>query len=232
MIEVLMHVAHVGSVVRPPRSRNESRELLQAYRCRGDTVARDRLVELHMGLVRTLAKRYANRGEPLEDLVQVGSIGLLQAIERFDPDRGRDFVGYALPTIAGEIRHHLRDRGAVVRIPRRCVDSNGARSPVSLSASEDTDARLSNAVATDAPYDSSEDRLTLVASLRLLTVRERRIMHLRFFAGLSQDEIARREGISQVHVSRIIRASLERMRGALTVNGAAEARSPRSRVGV
>ena len=231
IIELLMSVAHVGPVVRPPRSRNESRELLEAYRRRGDTVARDRLVELHMPLVRTLARRYVNRGEPLEDLVQVGSIGLLQAIERFDLDRWQDLVDYAVPTIAGEIRHHLRDRAAVVRIPRGHVDSNAARSPVPLSASGETDARLGDAMATEAPYASSEDRLTLVASLRRLTARERRIMHLRYFAGLSQDEIARREGLSQVHVSRLIRASLARMR-ALAVDGMSGAQGARSRVGL
>ena len=224
-----MSVAHIGPVGRPARSGNESRELLRAYRCRGDASARDRLVELHLPLVRTLARRYVNRGEPLEDLVQVGSIGLLHAIERFDLDRGPDLAGYAAPTIAGEIRHHLRDRAAVVRIPRRYVDSTAARSPVSLSTSDETDARLGRAISIDAPYASSEDRLTLVAGLRRLTVRERRIMHLRFFVGLSQDEIARREGISQVQVSRLIRASLERMRRALAVTAAAGARSPRSR---
>ena len=228
---LLMSVVHAGLIVRPPRSRDESRELLRAYRCRGDTVARDRLVEL----------QHAARPDARQALREPGRAArgpradrlgwVLQAIERFDLDRGRDLVGYALPTIAGEIRHHLRDHAGVVRIPRRCIDSNGARSPVSLSTSEGTHARLGDAIATEAPYASSEDRLTLVAGLRLLTERERRIMHLRFFAGLSQDEIARQEGLSQVHVSRIIRASLERMRRALAVDGPAEARKPGSRVG-
>jgi RNA polymerase sigma-B factor len=208
-------VAEVSSVGRSRRSFESTRELLRAYRSRGDTAARDRLVELHMPLVRSLARRYANRGEQLEDLVQVGSIGLLQAIERFDPARGRALAGFAAPTIAGEIRHHLRDRATVVRIPRH-VDPATARSALALSTSVEGDARLGPALATDAPYDSSEDRLTLVAGLRKLTVRERRIMHLRYFAGLSQDEIARQVGLSQVQVSRLIRASLERMRGSLT----------------
>ena len=214
-----------ASPVRPARSSAECRDLLQAYRCRGDTVARDRLVELHMPLVRALARRYVNRGEPLEDLVQIGSIGLLQAIERFDPDRGRDLAGFAVPTIAGEIRHHLRDRATVVRIPRRYADSGAPRSAVALSSTDEADGRLGRALATDAPYDSSEDRLTLVAGLRLLTVRERRIMHLRFFAGLSQDEIAEQVGVSQVQVSRLIRASLERMRRALSAGESTTASS-------
>jgi RNA polymerase sigma-B factor len=225
-----MSGSEVSSDRRQLRSGEESRDLLQAYRCHGDTVARDRLVELYMPLVRTLAKRYANRGEQLEDLVQVGSIGLLQAIERFDPARGRDLAGFAAPTIAGEIRHHLRDRVTVVRIPRRHVDSALARSTIPLSTDE-ADATLGRAMATDAPYDSSEDRLTLVAGLRRLTMRERRIMHLRYFAGLSQDEIALQVGLSQVQVSRLIRASLDRMRGALSADGSAGTARPRSGVG-
>jgi RNA polymerase sigma-B factor len=176
--------------------------------------ARERLVELHMPLVRALARRYVNCGEALDDLVQVGSIGLLHAIERFDPDRGRDLAAFAVPTIVGEIRHHLRDRATVVRIPRGCPDS-GAGLPVSLPTSDETGGRLGRAVAIDAPYGSSEDRLTLVSGLRTLAPRDRRIMHLRFFAGLSQDEIASQVGLSQVQVSRLIRASLERMRGVL-----------------
>jgi RNA polymerase sigma-B factor len=226
-----MSAAEVSSVRQPRPTGEESRKLLLAYRCRGDTVARDRLVELHMPLVRMLAKRYANRGEQLEDLVQIGAIGLLQAIERFDPARGRELAGFAAPTIAGEIRHHLRDRVAVVRIPRRYVDSAIARSAIPLSTSDEADARFGRAIATDAPYDSSEDRLMLVAGLRRLTVRERRIMHLRYFAGLSQEEIARQVGVSQVQVSRLIRASLERMRGALTAGGSAQAPGSGSRVG-
>ena len=223
-----MDEAHVSRVGRPIPPRSDSRELLRAYRFRGDTDARDRLVELNMPLVRALARRYANRGEPIEDLVQVGAIGLLHAIERFDLDRRGDLAPYAVPTILGEITHHLRDRGSIVRIPRRRV----ASPPVALASYDEMDARLGDSIATETPYDSSEDRLTLVASLRRLTVRERRIMHMRFFAGMSQEEIARREGISQVQVSRLIRASLKRLRSALAFTGAAEPPRPTRRVGV
>jgi RNA polymerase sigma-B factor len=225
-----MTTAKSNDVKPTARSGEESRDLLRAYRRLGDTGARDRLVELHMPLVRKLAKRYAYCGEPLEDLMQVGSIGLLHAIERFDPARGRDLAGFAVPTIAGEIRHHLRDRARVVRIPRRYVDSPGARPEIPLT-SDETDPRLGPAMATDAPYASSEDRLTLVAGLRMLAVRERRIMHLRYFAGLSQNEIACQVGLSQVQVSRVIRASLERMRGVLAAGGSSEFHSSRSRAG-
>jgi RNA polymerase sigma-B factor len=224
-----MTVAHATAIGHSDRFRAESRELLQAYRCRGDPAARDRLVELHMPLVRALARRYANRGERFEDLVQVGAIGLLQAIERFDLDRGRDLPRFAAPTIAGEIRHHLRDRAAVVRIPRRCLDSAAARSPVPL-PTDDAVTGFGRAIASDAPYDSSDDRLMLVASLRRLGVRERRIMHLRFFAGLSQDEIAQQVGVSQVQVSRLIRASLEQMRRALSADQPAVESNSRSRI--
>jgi RNA polymerase sigma-B factor len=194
--------------------------LLRAYRCHGDEAARDRLVELLMPLVRALACRHVNRGERLEDLVQVGSIGLIGAIERFDPDRGDDFASFAVPTITGEIRHHLRDRAAVVRIPRRQAALEASRTAVSLSIPEEGGVRLDRATAVHGTYDAAEDRLLLVAGFRTLAARERRIMHLRFFAGLSQGEIAQEVGVSQVQVSRLIRASLERMRGALAVDAA------------
>jgi RNA polymerase sigma-B factor len=80
---------------------------------------RDRLIEEHLPLVVALARRYANRGERVEDLVQVGAIGLIEAADRFDPDRGVDFRAFAIPTIVGEIKRHLRDRASTIRLPRR-----------------------------------------------------------------------------------------------------------------
>ena len=80
---------------------------------------RDRVVESHLGLVEHLARRYTDRGEPYDDLVQVGTIGLLKAVDRFDPAMGPSFAAYAVPTILGEIRRHFRDRGWAVRVPRR-----------------------------------------------------------------------------------------------------------------
>jgi RNA polymerase sigma-B factor len=80
---------------------------------------RDRLVEEHMQLVTTIARRYANRGERVEDLVQVGAIGLINAADRFDARRGVEFPAYAIPTIVGEIKRHLRDRASTIRLPRR-----------------------------------------------------------------------------------------------------------------
>ena len=95
---------------------------MRAYRRTGDPDARERLVELYLPLVRALARRYAHCGEPLDDLIQVGSIGLIDAIDRFDPERGSDLSSFAIPTITGEIKNHLRDRAATVRVPRRLAE--------------------------------------------------------------------------------------------------------------
>ncbi len=95
------------------------------------------MVELYLPLVRALARRFAHRGERLDDLVQVGSIGLIEAIDRFDPDRGADFPSFAIPTITGEIKNHLRDRTAAVRVPRRLAELtlnlHGARTRLAAS---------------------------------------------------------------------------------------------------
>src|SRR5262245_51799884 len=104
--------------------RDEVDSLARAYRGAGDAAARERLVELHLPLVRALARRYSHCGERLDDLVQVGSIGLIQAIDRFDPGRGNSFASFAVPTIVGEIKHHLRDRASTVRQPRRLSELN------------------------------------------------------------------------------------------------------------
>jgi RNA polymerase sigma-B factor len=233
---------------------DRSTDLLRSYRG-GDLTARARLIELHLPLVRALAHRYANRGERLEDLVQVGSIGLIEAIDRFDPERGSDLVSFAVPTITGEIKNHLRDRTTVVRIPRRvgqlhvrvrvererlaarlcrpptlselaretgvgeddvaeAMKTERARTPLPLptgNGNGDSDA----AILVDDVYEPSHDRLLLAAGFRALDARQRRVLHLRFFAGLSQAEIADEVGLSQIQVSRVLRTSLERLRSAL-----------------
>ena len=114
----MVEVDGVGAASR----RELTAELLRAYRETGDRGARRRLIELHLPLVRALARRYVHRGERLEDLVQVGSVGLIEAIDRFDPEKGGDLASFAVPTITGEIKNHLRDRAAVVRIPRRVAE--------------------------------------------------------------------------------------------------------------
>lgn len=80
---------------------------------------RDKLVEMHLPLVEHLARRFRNRGEPLDDLVQVATIGLIKSVDRFDPTRGVEFSTYATPTIVGEIKRHFRDKGWAIRVPRR-----------------------------------------------------------------------------------------------------------------
>ena len=99
--------------------KQKTRELFRRYKEDGDMEAREQLVMSHLNLVRFLASKFKNRGEPLDDLVQVGYLGLLKAIDRFDPDRGLEFTTYATPTILGEIKRHFRDKGWSVRVPRR-----------------------------------------------------------------------------------------------------------------
>jgi RNA polymerase sigma-B factor len=242
---------------RTSRRDEERRALLRSYGRTRDPRERARLIEAYLPLVRALARRYAHSGERLDDLVQVGSIGLIEAIDRFEPDRGLDLGCFAVPTITGRIRNHLRDRSSTIRVPRRATELRSRLRPhreaLSLRLSREPtlgelaraadmaegdvedaiateracavlplpeEERVAEAVLGSAPredaFDSSENRLLLAAGFRTLTERERRILHLRFYAGLSQAEIARELGLSQIHVSRLIRASLERMRGALS----------------
>ncbi len=249
----------------PALSETSTRELLRAYRERGDQQARDRLVELHLPLVHALARRYAGRGEPLDDLVQAGSIGLIKAIDRFDLDRGVELSTYAIPTIVGELKRHFRDTGWSVHVPRRlkdlslrlngaieelgaslgrspsvaelasavgadeeevveALDASQAYSPTSLSAPlQETEAelRLDALGADERGFEASEDRAWLAPGLETLDARERRILHLRFFGGLTQSQIAQEVGISQMHVSRLIRRALETLRGELGDKGLA-----------
>ncbi|HET9437777.1 MAG TPA: SigB/SigF/SigG family RNA polymerase sigma factor [Gaiellaceae bacterium] len=231
--------------------------LLVAFHKEGDERARDQaLVEL-MPLVRALAMRYAGRGEPLEDLVQVGSIGLIKAVDRFDVDRGVDFTSYAVPTIVGEIRRHFRDKAWAMHVPRRLKElslrlsrvldqltNELGRSPTiaelaqaaGVDEEEAIDALDSmNAYSTrslQAPFDDgSDDSLTeklgeeeigyaeiedgalVEAGLDALDERERRIVELRFFEEMTQSQIASEIGISQMHVSRLLRRALVTMRG-------------------
>ena len=99
--------------------KDRTRELFRRFKQEGDAEARDQLIMSHLNLVRFLASKFKNRGESLEDLVQVGTIGLIKAIDRFDPERGLEFTTYATPTIMGEIKRHFRDKGWSVRVPRR-----------------------------------------------------------------------------------------------------------------
>jgi RNA polymerase sigma-B factor len=237
--------------------RLERRRLLEAYKRESDIAARDQLIADLMPLVRSLALRYTGRGESLDDLVQVGSIGLINAVDRFDPDRGVELTTYAVPTILGEIQRHFRDKAWAVHVPRsvkelrlrlaRLLDSLSAelgRSPTieelakaagaeeedviealesdqaytarSLSAPVDEDGggTLAELVGeAESGYALVEEGSLVEAGLEALEPRERRIVELRFFGGLTQSQIAAEIGISQMHVSRLLRAALQTMRG-------------------
>lgn len=237
----------------PPLSAEATLRLARAYRDDGDVRARKELIERHLPLVRAVARRHANQAEPLEDLVQVGAVGLIQAVDRFDPDRGVPLAAYAQPAVDGAVRRHLRDLAAPIRPPRRltelsaslrrlepeleaqlarpptaaelataagaderevlsALESDQARRPISLSVSPE---ELPPLPATEDGYADSERRLLVRDAFRALGRRERRILRLRFYAGLSQEEIASEVGLSQVHVSRLIHSSLAKMRAAL-----------------
>ena len=231
--------------------------LLVSYHRDGDRDARERaLVEL-MPLVRALASRYAGRGEPLEDLVQVGALGLVKAVDRFDVDRGVEFSSYAVPTIVGEIRRHFRDKAWAMHVPRRikelsvrlsraldelttelgrsptvaelaeaagaeeeevidALDSAHAYSTRSLHApfEEGGDDSLSEKLGEEETgYRDVEDGSIIATGLDALDERERRIVELRFFDEMTQSQIAAEVGISQMHVSRLLRRALVKMRG-------------------
>jgi len=240
------------------------RELLRRYHHDGDVEARERLIEQYLPLVRSLARRYSYRGEQLEDLVQVGCIGLIKAIDRFDVDRGVELTTYATPNIIGEIKRHFRDKGWSIRVPRglqelnvklsklieeltvqlersptipelakaasveeeevlEALETGQAYSTLSLSApssgddNEDLDP-LESLGELEPEYEVSEDRAVLAPGLRVLDERERKILHLRFYDGLTQSQIVQQVGISQMHVSRLIRRSLEKMRAEIATD--------------
>ncbi|MBX3171233.1 MAG: SigB/SigF/SigG family RNA polymerase sigma factor [Candidatus Eremiobacteraeota bacterium] len=106
--------------------RERARQLLATYATERDPKIKDELVAQHLNLVRYLAGKFSNRGENLEDLVQVGCLGLIKAIERFDPERGTEFTTYATPTIVGEIKRHFRDKGWAIKVPRRLQEFNAS----------------------------------------------------------------------------------------------------------
>lgn len=171
---------------------------------------RERLIEEHMPLVRAVARRFSGAGEPVEDLVQVGAIGLIKAVDRYDAARGIALEHYAASLIAGEIRHHLRDQCAPVRIPRR-LHQEGVRVRVEvLDEDGPDDARLSGD-----PLAAAEDRLALAAAARALHPRSRQLLALCFEHDLSQSQAATALGMSRAQASRQLHEALRAMRGAL-----------------
>jgi RNA polymerase sigma-B factor len=236
----------------------EDRRLLLSYHREGDAGARDELIERFLPLARQLARRYQRANEPLDDLMQVAAVGLVKAVDRFDPDRGTAFSSYAVPTILGELKRYFRDSAWAVHVPRgmqeRVIAMNHAvarlslttgRSPtvidiaaallipseqvletmeaasaydaVSLDGSRSSeddggDTYADSLGGDDERYELVEYGAAIAPTLRALPERDRLVLHLRFVEDLTQLEIAERIGVSQMHVSRLIRRALERLR--------------------
>jgi RNA polymerase sigma-B factor len=194
------------------RRRAVARELLRRYHHYGDMGARDRLIRQYLPLVRRLARQHAGRGEQLEDLVQVGSIGLIKAIDRFQIDRGVDLATFAIPTINGEIKQHLRDKAWPIRIPRRLQELDPSLRATATELVDGQGGEFEGESLVEPGYELGEARVSLASSFRVLDERERRLLRLAFFDGLSQWQIGREVGISQIHVSRLIRRALAKLR--------------------
>jgi RNA polymerase sigma-B factor len=243
----------------------DERQLLRRWRDNADERARSELVERTLPLARTLARRYANKGEALDDLEQVAALGLVKAIDRFDLDREVRFTTFAVPTIAGEIKRHFRDRGWMVRVPRDVQELSArlaivrerltrelGRSPTVQELARAAEAGIEQVLEAlgaadayralsldeplgegleamdsiggpDAGFERVEQRHMLRSGLEHLPAREREILHLRFYEGLTQREIAGRVGVSQMHVSRLIRRSIESLRERLVTPGEVQA---------
>ena len=233
-------------------------ELFREYRRTKDASLRAHFIEQHEGLVRHVAKDYADSGEPFEDILAVGMMGLIHAVDRFDPDRGTKFATFAVPTIRGEIQRYFRDHTWAIRVPRRIQElsikarelgdklaTERGRPPtyaelaralgvteedlvealevgrqydsVSLeSATEEEDdigrPTLDRTGEEDSRLEEIADRDQLVRAMRQLPARERVVLVMRYFAELSQQEVGRRLGISQMHVSRLQHQALRNLR--------------------
>ncbi len=215
---------------------------------------RDELATAYLPVVHHIARRYANRGEPVDDLEQVGAVGLLGALERFDPSHGADFLSFAVPTITGEVRRHFRDRTWAMRVPRRLKDLQGpmgeavsaltsslGRAPRPSEIAQHLNVSLDDVVEAlgaqqaytadsldalvhsgdsalvdllgeaDVALTTAQYRHELRQALADLPERERTILVMRFFGDLTQSQIADGVGLSQMHVSRLLRRSLEQM---------------------
>ena len=233
--------------------------------------ARDDLVRLHLPLVEHLTRRFLNRGEPYDDLLQVGTIGLIKAIDRFDAQRGVEFSTYATPTIVGEIKRHFRDKSWAIRVPRRLqelrasissttaeltqdlgrsptvseiakkigateeeviegLESANAYTTLSLDASDSAEDSALSMLDTigedDEALEHVENRESLKPLLEALDPREKHILTLRFFRGMTQSQIAAEIGVSQMHVSRLLNKTLAQLRDRLTEDPSLDGGSP------
>ena len=241
------------------QKKDETLELLHAYKVHGDLEARETLVRNYEPLVRRICWRFRNSRESQEDLFQVGMMGLLSAIERFDPGRGSRFSSLAIPEVMGTILNYLRDHGSFMKVSRtvrrnkltldkvsetlsmalgrwptvaelaeacdmtveevyEALEFGRTGEPRSLDkALEGPDADGSSTLgdwvgAEEHGFERALARLDLEAALGTLPPREKTILVLRFYKGLSQRKVAERVGISQMHVSRLERAALKKLR--------------------
>jgi RNA polymerase sigma-B factor len=176
--------------------------------------ARDRLIEAHLPLVRRIARRFGGRGERLEDLVQVGAIGLIHAVDRCDPERRSTLTAYVAVCVEGEIRRHLRDRCSVVRVPRRVQEDVALASIARAHLPLEDDLNVATALSEPAD-EQSLARAMVTSAAESLDRRERHVVALRYFGDLSQAEIGGVVGISQVHVSRLLQTAIVKMRARL-----------------
>jgi RNA polymerase sigma-B factor len=234
---------------------------------------RERVINGYLPVAQNIAHRYARRGEPLPDLVQVACIGLIKAVDRFEPDQGHNFLSFAVPTITGEIRRHFRDRTWSMRVPRRLkelhvavsgvIDElssslNRAPRPGEIAArlnisvddvlealqasqsyrafsleetlpSESASSTLSDLLGRHEPrFDRFTDSHAVAPHLSALAPRERDILIMRFYEDMTQTQIAERIGVSQMHVSRLLSATLSRLREAVDDDVAVDPTEARS----
>ncbi len=225
------------------------------FRATNDRSLRNRLVERNMGLGIYLAQKFSGRGISEEDLRQVALVGLVKAVDRFDPDRGVLFPAFASRTIEGELKRHFRDAGWAIRVPRSIQQLRAevrdasnelthrlSRSPqvceiadelgvpqedVIAALGADTalrtdsidDAASDRLADTDQIYTGVENRDVVEKFVERLDPREAEIVRMRFYERLSQSEIADRIGLSQMHVSRLLRRSYASMRHTAAQDG-------------
>ncbi len=233
-------------------------ELWRHFARERDPAIREELVRRNLPFAKRLALRYRGASEPFDDLLQVATLGLLNAVDRFDPERGIPFTAFASPTILGELKRHFRDRVWTVRVPRglhdrmgdvekataelttelqrspsvgeiaarlgieqtdvlEVMEANHNRRPLSLDRPAGSDDSEESPAAEwigseDESYELVEARIALDSALPLLDERERLVLRLRFVEDMTQSQIAGRIGNSQMHVSRILRRALARIR--------------------
>lgn len=249
--------------------REEEIERFRELKATNDPALRAQLIADHVGLARHAARRFAQRGEELDDLIQVASFALVKAVDRFDPEQGTRFATFALPTMLGELRRHFRDKTWAMRVPRRIkelhldirkmseelsgklnrkptidelaialettpdailetLDAGANYRAVSLDqpTTVDGDEPSGTFGAEDEELEASPERVELTRAMGELSERDRTIVYLYFFEECTQSEISERVGVSQVHVSRLLRSSLEKLREVIEDPDESAASSP------